>query len=116
MQAATREISIPNDDVSQRRRCVYVVLSSQRLSSTWGCRPCAKAFCWPNRSINGSLLSVTCVGLHECFLVQLQEYVKPEHIFTEYAYFSSYSTSWVQHARGYCELVAAGSALDRRAT
>jgi len=31
---------------------------------------------------------------HECFLVQLQEYVKPEHIFTEYAYFSSYSTSW----------------------
>ena len=35
----------------------------------------------------------------ECFLVQLQEYVKPEHIFTEYAYFSSYSTSWVEHAR-----------------
>src|SRR5262249_338224 len=37
----------------------------------------------------------------ECFLVQLQEYVKPEHIFTEYAYFSSYSTSWVEHARKY---------------
>jgi 2-polyprenyl-3-methyl-5-hydroxy-6-metoxy-1,4-benzoquinol methylase len=36
-----------------------------------------------------------------CFLVQLQEYVKPEHIFTEYAYFSAYSTSWVEHARKY---------------
>ena len=35
----------------------------------------------------------------ECFLVQLQEYVSPEHIFSEYAYFSSYSTSWVEHAR-----------------
>src|SRR5215212_8451397 len=33
----------------------------------------------------------------ECFLVQLQEYVSPEHIFTEYAYFSSYSESWLAH-------------------
>ena len=40
-----------------------------------------------------------------CFLVQLQEYVKPEHIFTEYAYFSSYSTSWVEHARKYCHMI-----------
>ena len=30
-----------------------------------------------------------------CFLVQLQEFVAPEHIFSEYAYFSSYSSSWV---------------------
>jgi SAM-dependent methyltransferase len=41
-----------------------------------------------------------------CFLVQLKEYVKPEHIFTEYAYFSSYSTLWVEHARRYCEMIA----------
>lgn len=40
-----------------------------------------------------------------CFLVQLQEYVKPEHIFTEYAYYSSYSTSWVEHARIYCNMI-----------
>src|SRR5262245_27752902 len=40
-----------------------------------------------------------------CFLVQLQEYVKPAHIFTEYAYFSSYSTSWVEHARQYCHMI-----------
>jgi hypothetical protein len=42
----------------------------------------------------------------ECFLVQLQEYVKPAEIFEEYAYFSSYSTSWVEHARRYCESIA----------
>ncbi len=41
----------------------------------------------------------------ECFLVQLPEYVAPEEIFTEYAYFSSYSTSWVEHARRYVEEV-----------
>ncbi len=41
----------------------------------------------------------------KCFLVQLQEYVSPDHIFTEYAYFSAYSTSWVEHARSYCHMI-----------
>lgn len=38
-----------------------------------------------------------------CFLVQLQEYVTPEHIFSDYAYFSSYSDSWLAHARKYTD-------------
>lgn len=38
-----------------------------------------------------------------CFLVQLEEYVSPEHIFTEYAYFSSYADSWLQHAKRYTD-------------
>ena len=42
----------------------------------------------------------------QCFLVQLKEYVSPEHIFREYAYFSSYSTTWVAHAKAYCEAIA----------
>jgi SAM-dependent methyltransferase len=46
-----------------------------------------------------------------CFLVQLQEYVKPEHIFSEYAYFSSYSTFWVEHARRYCQMIRARLSL-----
>jgi 2-polyprenyl-3-methyl-5-hydroxy-6-metoxy-1,4-benzoquinol methylase len=40
-----------------------------------------------------------------CFLVQLQEYVSPEKVFTEYAYFSSYSESWLQHAKSYTDLM-----------
>src|ERR1044072_5443421 len=36
-----------------------------------------------------------------CWLVQLEEYVSPEQIFSDYAYFSSYSDSWVEHARRY---------------
>lgn len=44
---------------------------------------------------------------HECWLVQLQEYVSGEEIFgEEYAYFSSYSDSWVEHARRYVENVS----------
>jgi SAM-dependent methyltransferase len=48
-----------------------------------------------------------------CFLVQLREYVSPESIFREYAYFSSYSTSWVAHARAYCEMIQARLGLGR---
>jgi hypothetical protein len=40
----------------------------------------------------------------QCFLVQLQQFVSPAEIFTEYAYFSSFSTSWVEHARRYAEM------------
>ncbi len=38
-----------------------------------------------------------------CFLVQLEEYMSPENIFREYAYFSSYADSWLQHARNYAD-------------
>ncbi len=42
----------------------------------------------------------------ECFLVQLEEFVSPEEIFTEYAYFSSYADSWVDHMRRYADMIA----------
>ncbi|HXG19028.1 MAG TPA: class I SAM-dependent methyltransferase [Methylomirabilota bacterium] len=41
----------------------------------------------------------------QCFLVQLLEYVSPEHIYSEYAYFSSYSDSWLQHVKAYTAMV-----------
>jgi len=43
----------------------------------------------------------------KCWLVQLQEYVSPEDIFTEYAYFSSYSDSWLKHASNYADQMVA---------
>ena len=39
----------------------------------------------------------------QCFLVQLEEYVGGEEIFTDYAYFSSFSTSWLDHCRLYVD-------------
>lgn len=38
-----------------------------------------------------------------CFLVQLEEFEKPENIFSDYAYFSSFSESWLKHAKEYTE-------------
>lgn len=38
-----------------------------------------------------------------CFLVQLEAYLTGEEIFTDYAYFSSFSDSWLDHSRRYVE-------------
>ena len=46
-----------------------------------------------------------------CWLVQIPEFVPPEEIFTEYAYFSAYSDSWVEHARRYVEMMIERLAL-----
>jgi len=48
-----------------------------------------------------------------CFLVQVEEYVRPEGIFTEYAYFSSYSDSWLAHMKAYSDMIAGRLGLGR---
>src|SRR5580700_8457835 len=37
----------------------------------------------------------------QCWLVQLEEYESAENIFSDYAYFASYSDSWLKHAEKY---------------
>jgi len=41
----------------------------------------------------------------QCYLVQVPVFQSSEEIFTDYAYFSSFSDSWLQHARDYTELM-----------
>jgi SAM-dependent methyltransferase len=48
-----------------------------------------------------------------CLLVQLPAYVPREEIFTEYAYFSSYSVAWLKHAEEYVAMVARRLGLGR---
>ena len=50
----------------------------------------------------------------QCWLVQLSEYVSPAEIFTEYAYFSSFSVSWLEHARRYAETMTQRLGLGER--
>lgn len=47
-----------------------------------------------------------------CLLVQTQDFATPEEIFTEYAYFSSYSTSWLEHAARFCTEAVRRERLD----
>ena len=47
-----------------------------------------------------------------CYLVQLDEFESPQQLFSEYAYFSSYSDSWLQHSRDYAQMISARLGLD----
>lgn len=49
---------------------------------------------------------------HECYLVQLEVFEAPENIFSDYAYFSSYSETWLAHAEEYVEHVTERFELD----
>jgi len=49
-----------------------------------------------------------------CFLVQLEEFQHPENIFSEYAYFSSYSDSWLRHSENYCDKMAQRFGLNEQ--
>ena len=44
----------------------------------------------------------------QCFLVQLEQFESPDHIFSDYAYFSSFSDLFLQHAKDYVDM-----AMDR---
>ncbi|MDB5408635.1 MAG: C-methyltransferase [Rhodospirillales bacterium] len=47
----------------------------------------------------------------DCLLVQIEEYVRPAEIFTEYAYFSAYSSAWLKHASNYVDAMTDRLAL-----
>lgn len=47
-----------------------------------------------------------------CFLVQLEEYVTREDIFSDYAYFSAYSDTWLAHAKAYVQAITEDLKLD----
>ncbi|MFA6217329.1 MAG: class I SAM-dependent methyltransferase [Candidatus Omnitrophota bacterium] len=48
----------------------------------------------------------------DCFLVQLPEYESPEKIFSDYAYFSSYSDTWLKHTKAYADQMASMFSLS----
>lgn len=52
---------------------------------------------------------------HRCFLVQLEQFHRPEEIFSDdYAYFSSYSDTWLNHAAAFAEMMIGRFGLNDR--
>lgn len=81
-------------------RYVFVDLGTSPL-----CESYIPADAWNEKEPFYPLCAYVC---EECFLVQLDAYVTPDTIFSEYAYFSSYSDTWLDHAQRY-----ATSAIER---
>ncbi len=86
--------------------CRFCGAPVEAVFADLGMSPLANSYLPPERA-NGMepfypLRALVC---GECFLVQLEEFETPEQIFSDYAYFSSYSSSWLDHSRRYSELM-----------
>lgn len=79
-----------------------------------GMSPLCEEFVKPENMNNGQqfypLHAYVC---NECFLVQVGEYVSPEEIYSDYYYFSSYSDSWLEHAREYVDMMTDNYGINR---
>ena len=50
----------------------------------------------------------------KCFLVQVATYRKPEEIFVDYKYFSSFSKSWLKHCKEYVDMIVKRLQLNEK--
>jgi SAM-dependent methyltransferase len=101
MAIVTAPVSLPQATATQpcrfcgaALRSTFVDLGMSPLCETY---PAAKDF--KSGEVYYPLHVYTC---EKCFLVQLEEFEKAENIFSDYAYFSSYSDSWLKHCENYC--------------
>ena len=77
-----------------------------------GLSPLANSYISKAQSQRGEMLfPLHAYVCSSCFLVQLEEVETPEHIFSDYAYFSGMSSSWLEHAQHYVEDMCSRFAL-----
>ncbi len=93
--------------------CRFCSAPLEAVFADLGMSPLANSFLPPER-VNSMepfypLRALVCGN---CFLVQLEEFETPEAIFSDYAYFSSYSSSWLEHSRRYSTQMIERLGLD----
>jgi SAM-dependent methyltransferase len=77
-----------------------------------GQTPLANAYLAPDQATTAEpCFPLRVMVCDACLLAQVEEAVPAEAIFQDYAYFSSYSSGWVEHARRYAEAMIARLAL-----
>jgi SAM-dependent methyltransferase len=107
MNIETRHFTI-DDGSSTQGACRLCNMPLRRSMVDLGMSPLCESFRRPEeRDTMEAHFPLHALVCEHCLLVQLKAYVTPDHIFREYAYFSSYSTSWVAHAKAYCHAIAA---------
>jgi SAM-dependent methyltransferase len=97
-------ISMPagTDAGETRPACRLCSAPLERTFVDLGASPLANSYLTHAQLLSGEVFYPLCVYVCEhCLLVQLPQAASPEEIFSDYAYFSSYSDSWVDHARRY---------------
>ena len=86
--------------------CRFCNESLTNIFADLGTSPLSNAFLTKEMLGNLEKVYPLCVYVCDnCFLVQLPEFEKPENIFEDYVYFSSYSSTWLQHAENYVNMM-----------
>ncbi len=98
-----------------RTPCRFCGAPLEHVFADLGSSPMANSYISPERVGAMEPFYPLCAFVCDrCFLVQLEEFETPELIFSDYAYFSSYSASWLEHCRRYTEQMAELLGLDER--
>ncbi len=86
--------------------CRFCATPLQHVFADLGMSPLANSYLAPEQeSAMERFYPLRAYVCERCRLVQLEQFETPAGIFSDYAYFSSYSTTWLEHARGYVELM-----------
>lgn len=85
-----------------RKKCRFCQHKLERTFVDLGMSPLANAYLkYEDLQAAESFYPLHTYVCHKCYLVQLEEFESPEHIFGDYAYFSSFSKTWLKHVENY---------------
>jgi SAM-dependent methyltransferase len=83
------------------RACRFCVAPLSRIFCDLGLSPLSNNYLDPQAAGREARYPLCAYVCERCLLVQLEAFETPQQIFSDYAYFSSYSDSWLAHARAY---------------
>jgi SAM-dependent methyltransferase len=91
-----------SEGAEEGARCRFCQAPLAAVFADLGSSPLANSYLPPERlGAMEPFYPLRALVCERCFLVQLQEFESPQRIFSDYAYFSSYSKSWLEHSRAY---------------
>ena len=87
-------------------RCRFSGIPLRHVFADLGMSPLANSYLAPEQLNRAEkFYPLRAYVSEDNFLVQLEEFETPDHIFSDYAYFSSFSDSWLNHAKAYVEMM-----------
>jgi len=88
-----------------QRKCRFCDSVLNKIFVDLGMSPLANAYLKEAEFEREKFYPLRVFVCEKCFLVQLEEIENPKNIFSEYAYFSSYSDSWLKHAKEFVNMI-----------
>lgn len=114
MQQSIREVNREGRKNLSNPACRFCQKELTVVFVDLGMSPLSNAYITGDRLHNReSFYPLTTFVCTSCFLVQLPEYESPDVLFSDYAYFSSYSDSWLEHSKRYVNMITGRLQLDQ---